>query len=155
PAGEQKATQVGEVMGTPGYMSPEQLRGEIDQLDARTDIYALGVLLFEMLTLEPLHERKGLDTIYNSTLGKKDARISERAFAKGVPAELVAIIVKATALAPKERHASGRELHEALERFLDGSKDDKQREELAAAHVKTASEALPLAGKLPEMRELA
>ncbi len=155
PASTQRETQVGEVMGTPGYMSPEQLRGEIDQLDARTDVYTLGVLLFEICTLEPLHPRKGLDTIYNSTLGKLDNHLSERAMAKGVPPELMAVCVCATALDPRARFASARDVHDAVERFLDGHRDVKQREEMAEAHAKTASEAARLAATVPEMRELA
>jgi eukaryotic-like serine/threonine-protein kinase len=151
----QKETQVGEVMGTPGYMSPEQLRGEVDQLDGRTDVYSLGVVLFELLTLEPLHDRKGLDTIYNSTLGKLPARLSERAFARGVPPELVGICVRATALDRGERYASARALHDAIERFLDGERDAKERGEMAEARAKTAREAADLADKMPEMRELA
>ena len=155
PAVNQKETQVGEVMGTPGYMSPEQLRGEIDQLDGRTDVYTLGVLLFEILTLQPFHDRKGLDTIYNSTLGKLDPKISQRTTAKGVPPELVAAIVKATALDRRDRYGNARELHDAIERFLDGKKDDRARSEIAAAHASTALEAAALAGTVPEMRELA
>jgi hypothetical protein len=155
PASTQRETQVGEVMGTPGYMSPEQLRGEIDQLDARTDVYTLGVLLFELTTLEPLHPRKGLDTIYNSTLGKLDSRLSQRALAKGVPPELVAVCVRATALEPRDRFASARDLHDAMERFLDGHRDVKARGDMAADHATTAIEAARLAGSMPEMRELA
>jgi serine/threonine-protein kinase len=154
-ANNQKETQVGEVMGTPGYMSPEQLRGEIDLLDARTDVYTLGVLLFEILTLEPLHDRKGLDTIYNSTLGKLDMRLAQRALAKGVPAELVAVCVKATALDPKDRYPSARDLHDAVERFLDGHREVRAREDIAAGHAQTAREAAQLAASHPEMRELA
>ena len=47
---ESKLTQPGAVMGTPSYMSPEQVRGDIEQIGSATDIYALGVMLFEMLT---------------------------------------------------------------------------------------------------------
>jgi len=45
-----KLTQQGAMMGTPSYMSPEQVRGDIDQIGPATDIYALGVILFEMLS---------------------------------------------------------------------------------------------------------
>jgi serine/threonine-protein kinase len=154
-AQSQKETQVGEVMGTPGYMSPEQLRGEIDQLDARTDVYTLGVLLFETLTLEPLHNRKGLDTIYNSTLGKLDSKMSERAHAKGVPPELLAVCVKATAFDRADRYPNARDFHDAIERYLDGHRDTRARSEIAAAHASTAREAAQLAPSHPEMRELA
>jgi eukaryotic-like serine/threonine-protein kinase len=155
PASTQRDTQVGEVMGSPGYMSPEQLRGEIDQLDARTDVYTLGVLLFELTTLEPLHPRKGLDTIYNSTLGKLDNHLSERARARGVPPELIAVSMRATALDPRDRYPSARDVYEAIERFLDGHRDVRQREDMAAGHAKTGMEAAALAATMPEMRELA
>jgi serine/threonine-protein kinase len=131
------ATMQGALMGTPGYMSPEQVRGETT-LDARTDIYALGSILFEILTLHPLHETRNIAKLLHSTATGVDARPSVRFPDADVPPELEAICVRATELEPAKRFASARELADAIERYLDGDRDLQRRRELAASHLATA-----------------
>lgn len=140
-AGASYATQTGAVMGTPGYMSPEQLRGELDTLSPASDVYALGALLFELLTFVPLHDHTELQAVVESTLNGADARPSVRAPEQAVAPELEAIVVRATALDPKERFQSARELVTAIERFLDGERDLELRKEMAKAHTERAARA--------------
>jgi eukaryotic-like serine/threonine-protein kinase len=123
--------------GTPGYMAPEQLE-EHGEIDRRTDVYALGALLFEILTLEPLHPYADAVVLIESTKLGADARASVRAPAQDVPPELEAICVRATALSPNDRFPTVRALSNAVEEFLEGARNLEMRRTTAARHVTEA-----------------
>ena len=98
-------------LGTPGYMAPEQARAE--PTDARVDIYALGIVLWEMLIGE--HVRPSGDRAETIAVAKSGDLPPMSA---DIPEELAAIIRHATAKDPAERYASARNMAEALDAFL-------------------------------------
>jgi serine/threonine-protein kinase len=132
-------TAAGVIVGTPGYMAPEQLMGE--PIDARADVYSLGALLFEILALEPLHAR-GSERTKTAGRDPVDARPSVRAPNRDVPPELDALCVRATAFDPKDRFAAARELHAAIDRYLEGDRDLERRKISAEEHAKAALDLL-------------
>ena len=133
-------TVAGSLVGTPGYMSPEQASGEVDAIDVRSDVYSLGVILFEILTGERLHQGSSVTAILASTMrGPANLRPSSRK--PDVAPELDAICEKALATDPKDRYASARELCDALESFLDGDRDMMLRREMAEEHILRARDA--------------
>lgn len=138
PKGESGKTAVGEMMGTPGYMAPEQAMGTVEGIDGRTDVYALGAILFEVLTLKPLHAGDSVPELVASTLRGADAWARARAPERAIAAELEALCVRATALLPADRHASARALAEAIDRFLDGTLDSERRAAMAEAHARAS-----------------
>ncbi|MBL8604967.1 MAG: serine/threonine protein kinase [Myxococcales bacterium] len=131
-------TQQGAIVGTFGFMPPEQLRGEADAVGPRSDVYALGAVLFELLTLTPLHPLTSHEALVTSTLSGADARASVRAPARDIAPELDALCVKATALDPADRFASAHALYEGIERYLDGARDLALRQTLADGHADRA-----------------
>ncbi|WP_234022711.1 serine/threonine protein kinase [Sorangium cellulosum] len=135
----------GDVLGTLGYMSPEQAQGCVDTLDPRSDVYSLGSILFELLTLKPLHPKKDRGEMLDSLIHGADARASVRAPEREVPPELDAICVRATRRDPADRYPSARALYEAVEGFLDGDRDVELRRDLAARHAGMAEEKVLLA----------
>ncbi|HEX5059363.1 MAG TPA: protein kinase, partial [Kofleriaceae bacterium] len=109
-------TVVGAVLGTPSYMAPEQARGEAS--DERTDIYALGALLYTSLSGEPPHRGRTADEVIELVSGGKRVPLGKRE--PGVPPELAAIVERAMAHEPQARFASALELAEELRRFAAG-----------------------------------
>jgi serine/threonine-protein kinase len=134
----------GELLGTPGYMAPEQIGGAAGA-DERSDIYALGAILFEILTLQRLHEGETTEHVIRSTVRGADARARTRALSRNVPPELEAVCVRATARNPARRFASVRELTSAIERYVEGDRDLDLRRELAARHADAAEAAAAIA----------
>ncbi|MCC6558461.1 MAG: hypothetical protein IT372_36450 [Polyangiaceae bacterium] len=102
-------------------------------------MYSLGAILFELLTLLPLHPKASRGEMLMATLRGANARPSLRASDLDVPPELEEICVRATRTEPGARYASARELHEAIERYLDGDKDQELRGELASRHARAAA----------------
>jgi len=157
PVAASHETQHGMVLGTPGYMAPEQMRGEHEELGPSADIYSLGAILFELLTHTELHPRTTPGDIIRSTIEGVDARPSVRAPERDVAPELDEIVVRAAALDPEERFHTAREMHGAIERYLDGERDELQRRKLADQHARRAVEAahVATAGGEAEARRLA
>jgi serine/threonine-protein kinase len=129
-------TRHGATMGTPGYMAPEQLRGE--NVDARADVYALGAILFELLALEPLHPQASAEHANASTLRGVVARPSARAPERDLPPELDDVCAAATALDPARRTPTVRAVVEAVERYLEGDRDLERRRAMSRTHATTA-----------------
>jgi serine/threonine protein kinase/Leucine-rich repeat (LRR) protein len=122
---EADLTQEGAVLGTPVYMPPEQATGRVDAVDPRSDIYSLGAVLYEMLTLQPPVDRQGdyvavLLRVAQGEIAPPEQRAPERARKGKIPKELAAIAMKAMARDPKQRYPSADHLRQDIERFLDG-----------------------------------
>ncbi|MBV8756720.1 MAG: protein kinase [Deltaproteobacteria bacterium] len=126
-------TVAGEMLGTPGYMSPEQMRG--DPVDGRTDVYALGCILHEVLTGKPAVPR---DQTLEVTLTAQEHRPSRHD--PDVPPELDDLCARATAAEPGARVATARALGDAIQHYLDGDRDLERRKLLAAEHARRAAE---------------
>ena len=113
-------TRAGQILGTPRYMSPQQAAGKNKELDGRSDQFALGLILFELLTCRPAFKAKNtVDLI------KKILKVQIEAFEvpKGnykLPRELKAITLKALAQKPENRYANLAEMAKDIRRYQRG-----------------------------------
>jgi hypothetical protein len=130
-------TMVGQAMGTPAYMAPEQAR-DATKVDARADVYSLGCTLYVMVTGQPLF--KGGSALEVMTKHAYDPVVPPDKVVKEVPKALADVVVKMVAKKPEDRYPSMGEVIQALEDYMGVAGTDPASQ--TEAHVKTLEQGL-------------
>ncbi len=126
-------TMVGEVIGTPLYMAPEQAAGELDKIDRRTDVYGLGAILFAILTGCAPHEKSNLSAGGGLQVADVLRAIAEgatpvpRDYSPKVPRKLEKICLKAMSRKRFARYESASDLADEVERWMAGQNQKQSR----------------------------
>ncbi|HEU4611104.1 MAG TPA: serine/threonine-protein kinase [Kofleriaceae bacterium] len=139
----------GDLLGTPGYMAPEQIQ-RVGDTGRPADVYALGAILFEILAGEPLHPRG--PTAVASTVGNEaNPSASKRRPDRAVPPELDALCASMLAMDPSTR-PTARRVAERVQAYLDGDRDVARRRTMAVDLVWVARAALNEGRRADAMR---
>jgi serine/threonine protein kinase/WD40 repeat protein len=123
PAGAEGSTVIGQVIGTPAFMPPEQARGE--PVDERADVYAIGAIAYTMLSGARPHQGTSSDEIIRLVKQGPPRPLDERV--PGLPRDLRAIVARAMAPEARDRYATARELADELRRFQTGQLVESHR----------------------------
>ncbi len=116
--GETDLTETKDVIGTPAYMAPEQAAGDRSAIGKPTDVFTLGILLYEMLTgVTPFRAETAVQTLH---LILDHDPVPPRQLQPGVPRDLDTICLKCLSKKPRDRYQNANELSGDLNRFLDG-----------------------------------
>jgi len=108
-------SMTGDVVGTLRYMSPEQILGDRRMLDHRTDIYSLGLTLYELITLRPVYASENRQEVVRQVV--EDEPPPPRRFNAAIPRDLETIVLKAMAKEPQARYTTAQEFADDLRRF--------------------------------------
>jgi len=137
-SGKEQRTRVGDVLGTPQYMSPEQAAGE--KLDGRSDLFSSGIMFYQMLTGQRPFQGDSLVALAMKIAKEEPTPIEK--LRPDLPASLRRVVERCLAKAPDRRFQTGKELSDALSRVLneiDEAARDKEKPSIVPLRVKWAA----------------
>lgn len=136
-------TAQGAPLGTPHYMSPEQARGQIEQMGPGSDVWSLGVMLFELLTLRtPVIGDQPLTVMFSIVSQPAPDARTVAPHGRLVPDPLAELCREALVIDPTARLSSARQMADVISAWLDGAEQDKRRRALAADLLDVARRAM-------------
>ena len=127
-------TMTGDLLGTLRYLSPEQVQAKHGVLDHRTDVYSLGLTLYELLTLQPAFPGDDRQKLLRQII--EDDPRPPRQVNHAIPKDLETIVLKATAKEPQNRYSTAQALADDLRRFLEDKPIQARRPSLPARAAK-------------------
>ena len=134
-------TRVGDITGTPSYMSPEQAMGLVDALSERTDIYSLGAILYEILAGRPPFVGETAQAILRQVRAQDPVPVAEAAPGAEVAPHLDAVVMRCLQRDPNDRFASAKELRDEVEASMLGSRTSIRRVQGAGRTLREAQRA--------------
>lgn len=123
-------TKPGQLLGTPPYMSPEQANGQNDIIDHRSDLFSLGLILFELVTLRRAYIKDEKGEVLEKAKLAKLAEPVRYPRQPNIPKQLISIIRKATQLDPDDRYGTVDALADDIRRYMRGAAIKARRDTL-------------------------
>jgi len=123
-------TQEGAIVGSPAYMAPESQEGDSKLVGTASDVYSLGILLYELLTLRRPFEAENLPRLLYLKATASFTTPSQRCPKRDIPEEVEEICLKAMALKPQDRYQNAGEITAELKRYLEGVRPRSEADRL-------------------------
>lgn len=125
----------GSILGTPAYMPPEQARGEIERIDARSDVFGLGAILCEILTGKPPYEGKTVGEIVGRAIVGDVSSVHDRLADRPANPELTQLMLNCLSFDPSNRPRDADEVSKAIAAYRTGVRDRLRKAEIDGARA--------------------